>query len=65
MRSLKFIIQLIGSTKTKKGLEIKTEVDKKQYKTGKEISVKQMKLINIEPCDFHGEWNYKIKPNNL
>lgn len=65
LRSLQFIVQLIGSTKTKKGLEIKTEVDKKQYKIGKEISVKQMKLLNIEQCDFHGEWNYTIKPNKF
>ena len=65
LRNLQFIVQLIGMTKTKKGLEIKTEVDNKKYKIGRKISVKQMKLLNIEPCDFHGEWNYKIKPNNF
>ena len=64
LKSLQFIIQLIGQTKTKKGLEIKTEIDEKEYKIGQEISKKQIKLVNLEPCDFHGEWNYKIKPNN-
>jgi len=22
-----------------------------------------MEIINLEKNDFHGEWNYKIKPN--
>ena len=65
LRSLKFIIQLISETKTKKGLKIKTEIDNKKYQIGKTISTKHMKSLNIETCDFHGEWNYKIKPNNF
>ena len=63
LKNLQFIIKLIGQTKTKKGLEIKTEIDEKEYQIGKVISKKQMNLVNLEPCDFHGEWNYKIKPN--
>ena len=63
LKSLQFIIKLISQTKTKKGLEIKTEIDEKEYQIGKEISKKQMNLVSLELCDFHGEWNYKIKPN--
>lgn len=63
LKSLQFIIQLIGRTKTKKGLTIKTEIDEKEYKTGKKISNNQMKLLNLKPCNFHGEWNYRIEPN--
>ena len=29
------------------------------------ITDEQLNAINLEKSDFHGEWNYKIKPQNL
>ncbi len=55
------VLQLIGSTTTKTGLEIKTSLDKETYQKGLKISDKEMELLNIEHADFHGEWNYCIK----
>jgi hypothetical protein len=30
--------------------------------TGRKITDKELKNVRIERSDFHGEWNYKIKP---
>lgn len=56
------IIQLIGSTTTKKGLQIKAELDINQYPTGIKVSDEEFDCIKIERADFHGEWNYSISP---
>jgi len=60
--SYQVIVQLIGSTKTRKGLDVECEIDKKVYKTGIKIHDEQMEGINIERSSFHGEWNYTIWP---
>jgi hypothetical protein len=56
------VVQLIGATRTKKGLKIQAELDKSSYPTGKKISDEQMAELKIERADFHGEWNYLISP---
>jgi transposase len=56
------VVNLIGNTKTKKGLEIQAQLDENIYEKGIKISDKEMENINIEKEDFHGEWNYKILP---
>jgi transposase len=56
------VVQLIGSTSTKKGLKIKAELDKSSYLTGRKISDEQMAELKVERADFHGEWNYLISP---
>ena len=62
--TLKTIINLIGSTKTKKGLKVKAVHDENEYKKGISITNEEMEAINIIKDDFHGEWNYKISPRN-
>ncbi|MDP2335190.1 MAG: hypothetical protein Q8N05_01905, partial [Bacteroidota bacterium] len=32
--------------------------------TGIKITDEEMKMINLERNDFHGEWNYTIKPKH-
>lgn len=61
--SYEVIVNLIASTKTEKGLEVTCELDTKNYDTGIKITEKEMKTINLETNDFHGEWNYTIKPD--
>jgi len=56
-------VSLIASTKTEKGLEVTCELDTRTYDTGIKITDAEMEIINLEKNDFHGEWNYKIKPN--
>lgn len=56
------IVQLIASTTTNKGLTVQCRLDKNTYDKGIKISDAEMATINITPADFHGEWNYTIKP---
>lgn len=60
--SLGTIVNLIASTTTKKGLQIKAEIDTNEYEKGIKVSDEEMALLNIERESFHGEWNYKIMP---
>lgn len=60
--SYEVIINLIGSTKTKKGLTVKCRLDENKYQKGIKITDEEMDALNIERTDFHGEWNYIIHP---
>jgi hypothetical protein len=57
------IVNLIAATKTKAGLTVQARLSKKIYKKGIKISKEDMEKLNINKNKFHGEWNYKIKPN--
>jgi hypothetical protein len=59
------VVNLIGNTKTTKGLTIKAKLDKNIYEKGQKITDGQLSAIALEQSEFHGEWNYKIKPQNL
>jgi hypothetical protein len=57
------IVSLIGATKTERGLCVRCVLDESEYEKGLEVSVEEFDSINIVPDDFHGEWNYTIRPN--
>lgn len=61
--SYEVIVNLIASTKTQKGLEVKCQLDERKYEKGIKVSEEEFKKINIEREAFHGEWNYKIRSN--
>lgn len=61
---LQTIVELIGNTKTTTGLIVKTKVDTNGYQKGRKVSKDQFNAININPHEFHPEWNYSISPNN-
>ena len=63
LTSLLVILNLIGATTTEMGLVVKAKLDEKQYQTGIKITDEQIKEWNIQKNQFHGEWNYMIKPN--
>lgn len=60
--SYEVIVQLIGNTKTSKGLKIRADLDTADYPTGLKVSDDEFNAINITRHDFHGEWNYTISP---
>jgi transposase len=62
LTSRQVIIKLITHTTTKTGLRIRAKLDKHHYKTGIEVSDKELNSIAIERDGFHGDWNYRIKP---
>ncbi len=60
--SVETVVNLIANTKTKSGLKIQAAIDRNPYETGIKISKHEFNAINIERYEFHGEWNYIIKP---
>jgi transposase len=62
--SMAVIVELIGSTKTEKGLKVDCVTDTNTYLRGIKVSDKEFKLINIKHHEFHGEWNYTISPQS-
>lgn len=54
------VVNLIGGTKTRKGLNIKAELDLNTYPTGIKITDEELSKVNIQKHTFHGEWNYTI-----
>ena len=46
------VVNLIGSTTTRNGLRIQSELDTNEYQKGKKISAKEMKNINTGGQDF-------------
>jgi hypothetical protein len=62
--SYRVIVDLISATTTDTGLTVRCELDTSRYPKGVAVSDHEMAQINIQRADFHGEWNYTIKPNN-
>ena len=60
--SRQVVINLIGNTTTKTGLKIQAELDSNMYQKGRKISDQQLAEVNLVKEEFHGEWNYTIKP---
>ena len=58
------VVNLIASTKTKTGLEVKARLDTKTYQRGIKVHKDEIKSLNLEKHKFHGEWNYTIKPQS-
>ena len=56
------IFALIGATTTEKGLRIRAQLDTGSYPKGIKVSDAEMNALALERSDFHGEWNYLIKP---
>ena len=62
LRTYETVINLIGNTSNRAGLVVRARLDRRRYPTGKKISKRELRALKIEPDDFHGEWNYVIKP---
>lgn len=62
LRSFETIVDLIGNTRTTKGLRVKAKLDKRRYPTGIKVSNAQMKALSMKRDDFQGDWNYEIHP---
>jgi hypothetical protein len=56
------IVELIGSTRTSKGLHVRACLDKGSYPTGVDITKAEMKKLELRKEDFHGDWNYRVDP---
>jgi len=57
------IVELIANTTTTTGLLVRAALDTNHYETGIKVSDEEMANLNLTPAQFHGEWNYSIKPH--
>ena len=62
LTALETMIELLSHTKTKEGLAVTAMVDKGVYPTGVKVPDEEMKKLNITRTEFHGDWNYTIRP---
>ena len=62
LRTYETIVNLIGKTTHRGGLVVRAQLDRGSYPTGVKISKRDMATLNIERDDFHGDWNYVIRP---
>jgi len=56
------IVSLIAATTTKTGLTVKAALDTHTYDTGIKVSDEELAKIKLTPLEFHGDWNYTIRP---
>ena len=63
LNTFETIVDLIGNTKTTKGLRVKAELDKRKYPTGITITKSQMDALSLIRNKFRGDWNYEIRPS--
>ena len=62
LESLEVVVQLIGATRTREGLQVHAWLDEAQYEKGRKVTDAEMAEIHLTPNAFHGEWNYEIHP---
>jgi hypothetical protein len=62
LESREAVVHLIRNTTTNTGLTITAQLDEHIYEKGKSISDEEFAALNIERANFHGEWNYVIRP---
>jgi len=63
--SREVVVNLIGNTTTDEGLRIQARLDENAYEAGIKVSDDELAKLVIERDEFHGEWNYRLKPRNL
>ena len=62
LRTFETIVDLIGHTRTARGLRVKAKLDKRRYKTGLVVTRAEMRGLALHPHTFHGDWNYELRP---
>ncbi len=56
------VVELIAATRTATGLEVEARLDTRSYPTKVKVTKEQLERVLLERHEFHGEWNYTIKP---
>ena len=64
LRDYETIVNLIAATTTAKGLTVRCRLDRRRYPTGRRVTDEEFATVNVFPHDFHGDWNYNIKPRS-
>jgi transposase len=56
------IVSTIAATTTRAGLTVRAELDPGSYPEGVKISDEQMAALPLDRHDWHGDWNYTLRP---
>lgn len=64
LEALEIVVNLIGSTRTKEGLEVHAWLDGSKHEKWCKISDAEFAEIYIKRNKFHGDRNYEIHPRN-
>jgi hypothetical protein len=56
------VVNLIGSTRTAKGLEVHAWLDEREYPKGRKVSDAEFAELHIRRSKFQGDWNYELHP---
>ncbi|CAH2603442.1 protein of unknown function [Rhodovastum atsumiense] len=62
--SYQVVVQLIASTITRTGLTVACRLDTNSYEKDVKVSDTEMASLDIQTANFHGEWNYTIRPRS-
>jgi hypothetical protein len=62
--NLATVVSLIGSTHSRAGLRVRSEIDRGQYPGGVTVTDAQMATVRLDRHRFHGDWNYTIRPHS-
>jgi transposase len=64
LTSHQVIVNTIAATTTTTGLTVRAELDTGSYDTGIKISDRQMDALPLTRHDWHGDWNYTLRPED-
>ncbi len=62
LTDIRTIVELITATKTTTGLAVQCAYDSNWYPRGQKISDTDLAAIPLAKHNWHGDWNYDIKP---
>jgi transposase len=62
LSSHEVIVQTIAATTTRTGLRVHAELDANDYQLAVRISDRQFDALPITRHDWHGDWNYTLRP---
>ena len=62
LRDYETIVHLISKMTTTTGLKVTCRLNRRKYPTGRKVTNEEMKRVNLERHQFHGDWNYTIRP---
>ena len=62
LTSHEVIVNTIAATTTRTGLTVRAELDPGSYPDGVKVSDEQMAALPLGRHDWHGDWNYTLRP---
>ena len=62
LTSHEVIVNTIAATRTRTGLTVRAELDPGRYPDGVKVSDEQMDCLPLDKHDWHGDWNYTLRP---